>query len=75
MSIVLGNMEWVARAGSRTTAVAVHHTGHEGTRARGTSAIYANVDAELTLSGEASALKLTATKMKDGRQGLIGEFR
>lgn len=75
MSIVLGNMEWVARAGTRTTAVAVHHTGHEGTRARGTSAIYANVDAELTLSGEASALKLTATKMKDGRQGLIGEFR
>lgn len=75
MSLVLANMEWVARAGTRTTAIAVHHTGHEGTRARGTSAIYANVDAELTLSGEPSALKLTATKMKDGRQGLLGEFK
>ena len=75
MSLVLGNMEWVCRAGTRTTGVAVHHTGHEGTRARGTSAIYANVDTELTLSGEPSALTLKATKQKDGRQGLIGEFR
>ena len=75
ISVVLSNMEWVARAGTRTTGVAVHHTGHEGTRARGSSAIYANVDAELTLSGEPSALKLTATKMKDGADGLIGEFR
>lgn len=75
MSIVLANMEWVTRAGTRTTGLAVHHTGHEGKRARGTSAIFANVDTELTLSGEPDALRLHVTKQKDGREGLVGDFR
>ena len=47
------------------TVLAVHHTGHEGTRARGSSAFYAALDSEFLLKGTDKTVELAATKEKD----------
>lgn len=52
--------------------IAVHHTGHEGTRARGHSSMPAGVDVQFHLkckeSGQTSVLELINVKQKDGKK-------
>jgi hypothetical protein len=57
------------------TVLAVHHTGHEGTRARGSSAFYAALDSEFLLKGTDKTVELAGTKEKDWTKpgGLILE--
>jgi len=57
------------------TVLAVHHTGHQGDRARGSSAFYAALDSEFTLKGEADSVTLSGSKQKDWSQpnGLVLE--
>lgn len=59
MSAVFGALKWLAKR-LGCVVLAVHHTGHNGDRARGASAQFAAVDVELRLS----AGHLTATKVK-----------
>ena len=47
------------------TVLAVHHTGHEGARARGSSAFYAALDSEFLLKGSEKTVELAGTKEKD----------
>ncbi|MBU3554844.1 helicase RepA family protein [Polynucleobacter sp. UB-Piko-W3] len=50
----------------RITVVLVHHSGHEGTRARGSSALRAAVDAEFGVAKDASSnVTIICTKMKE----------
>ena len=43
----------------------VHHSGHNGDRARGNSAFYAALDAEISLKKSNNDIAVTCTKMKD----------
>jgi len=46
--------------------IIVHHSGHTGERARGSSALRGAVDTEYQVMGEEGRLEVTNTKMKDG---------
>jgi len=47
------------------SVMVLHHPGHNGTRARGSSALFAGMDFEIALEGEAGAVTMAANKMKD----------
>ncbi|MDH5829793.1 AAA family ATPase [Luteimonas sp. M1R5S18] len=58
----------------KCAVLAVHHTGHDGDRARGHSSMPAGVDVQfyikrLKFDGPGHALELTNPKQKDGREG------
>lgn len=49
----------------RAHIMLVHHSGHEGTRARGSSALRGAMDQEIMVAGQSGHIDLTVTKMKD----------
>jgi hypothetical protein len=51
-----------------TSVMIVHHTGHNGERARGNSAFYAALDTEMRVSKTKSIVELSCSKMKDAEQ-------
>jgi len=73
MSLVLGNIETVRRAGTRTTALVIHHTGKNGDL-RGSNALLGNPDTVLELKGDTDSLELKAVKQKDAEGGVIGRY-
>lgn len=52
----------------------VHHTGHQGERARGSSALKAALDQEFSVSGSGGKMVLSCTKMKDAEEPLPRMF-
>ena len=58
-----------------TSVVIVHHTGHNGERARGNSAFYAALDTEMRVSKNKSNVELSCSKMKDAEQFDPVKFR
>ena len=50
------------------SVMVVHHTGHNGERARGNSAFYAALDTEMRVSKNRSNVELSCSKMKDAEQ-------
>lgn len=65
MSWLIRSMDWM-RQECGATVLAVHHTGHEGSRARGSSAFHAALDSEFLMKGNsAGEVELAASKCKD----------
>jgi hypothetical protein len=56
----------VDRLRGDATAITLHHPGHDGTRAPGSSSWRAALDTEYTLAKQADVVTVTCTKMKDG---------
>lgn len=52
----------------------VHHTGHQGGRERGASALRANVDGSFLLTVKGSEIEWELVKSKDGPAGIGGRF-
>ena len=53
------------RRSTGATVLLLHHTGYEGDHARGSTAVYAALDSQVSLSGPRKALNLTCTKQKE----------
>ncbi len=47
------------------TVLLLHHTGYEGDHARGSTAVHAALDSQVSLGGPRKALELSCTKQKD----------
>ncbi len=65
MNKFIDNIDVNLRKKYQANVLIVHHSGHDGERARGSSALKAAMDQEFALSGVAGRLKLACTKMKD----------
>lgn len=59
------------RESTGATVILVHHTGWEGTRSRGSSSLPGALDTEITLVRDGDQVTITASKQKDGPEGLI----
>ena len=55
--------------------MAVHHSGHEQERARGSTVFRAAMDQELAVKGTGGSMELLVTKMKDAEQPSPRRFR
>ena len=55
--------------------MAVHHSGHEQERARGSTVFRAAMDQELAVRGQGASMELLVTKMKDAEQPAPRRFK
>ncbi|MEX1078491.1 MAG: AAA family ATPase [Homoserinimonas sp.] len=69
MSVIIASLDRLREANPGACVLVVHHTGHDGDRARGSSALHAAMHSVLVVSGDSSNFKLEATKDKDGPGG------
>ncbi|GAA2348805.1 hypothetical protein GCM10009854_27840 [Saccharopolyspora halophila] len=66
MGTAVGALYTLQKATGGGTVLAVHHTGKDKTTIRGSSALEAGVDTVYMTEGDASQVKLSRTKRKDG---------
>ena len=66
MGVVVDALYRLRDAAVDCTVLVVHHTGKDKVTTRGSSALEGGVDTVYRISGNASGLKLTRTKRKDG---------
>ena len=74
MGVIIASLERLREANPGACVVAVHHSGHNNERARGSSAIHAAMSTVLSVSGDASSFKLEVTKSKDTAEGVIEQL-
>ena len=71
MSVVVAALDRVRLANPGACVLVVHHSGVQGDRPRGSTALYGAMDTVLTLTGDSGSIKLENTKDKDGSGGII----
>lgn len=74
MSIFVGAVDRLRHATGATIGY-VHHAGWQAGRSRGSSALPAAIDTELTLTRAGDTVTVTITKQKDGEEALPMTFR
>lgn len=75
MSRFVTNVDLYLRKRYRSNVCVVHHSGHDGSRARGSSALKAALDQEFMVSASGPHLKFECTKMKDAEQPIHRTFK
>lgn len=75
MSRFVANIDMYLKHRYRANILLVHHSGHDGERARGSSALKAALDQEFKVSGVIGHPKLECTKMKDAEMPLERSFK
>lgn len=75
MSRFVANIDTHLKHRYRANILLVHHSGHDGERARGSSALKAALDQEFKVSGVIGHPKLECTKMKDAEMPLERTFK
>lgn len=75
MSLFVANIEHYLLHALGTTVLLVHHTGHDATRERGSSALRAALDQIFSMQEHEGAYRLKAMKMKDGEEPRSMSFK
>lgn len=75
MSRFVANIDMYLKHRYKSNILLVHHSGHDGERARGSSALKAALDQEFKVSGVVGRPKLECTKMKDAEMPLERTFK
>jgi len=75
--IVINSFDRLRRVAGEAAMVVIHHTGKDAERgARGSSAYYAAVDAEILVTGKVTGIvKTSTTKMKDDEDGIVTQLK
>lgn len=75
MGVAVGALYAIRESTGDGTVLIVHHTGKDRTTVRGSSALEAGVDTVYTTEGDATLVKLTRTKRKDGPTEDVHQLR
>lgn len=75
MSAFVANIDLYLKNRYKANIMLVHHTGHDGERARGSSALKAALDQEFRVSGVSGRPRFECTKMKDAEVPLERTFK
>ena len=75
--VIINSLDRLRRVAGEAAMVVIHHTGKDVERgARGSSAYFAAVDAEITVTGRVTGMVTTkTTKMKDDEDGLVTQLK